>query len=285
MTSVLVLRGGALGDFIVTLPALRLLRTRWPAARIEFVGNAPAAQLALAEGLIDIAHSQHESRWAALHDSAPLPDELNDWLDRFDLVLNFWSDPDGTLAAHFPLRADQKFLTAAAHPALAPAARHYCAPLRSLDLTTDTFAPALTFAATSREQEIILHPGSGSPRKNWPIDRWRELARHLRDDRGASLAIVTGDAEAPDLLAAYGTPLRNLPLPELARRLARAKLFLGHDSGVSHLAAAVGTPSLLLFGPTDPAMWAPPGPHVRTLRSGETLDVITVATVRTALPQ
>ena len=60
---------------------------------------------------------------------------------------------------------------------------------------------------------------------------------------------------------------QNLPLTELAHRLHEATVFLGHDSGISHLAAAVGTPALLLFGPTDPAIWAPPNPQVRVLRS------------------
>jgi heptosyltransferase-2 len=80
-------------------------------------------------------------------------------------------------------------------------------------------------------------------------------------------------------LARVGRELRlacNLPLPELAAALARSRLFLGHDSGVSHLAAAVGAPCVLLFGPSDPAMWAPPGDHVRVLRRGAALDAISV---------
>jgi ADP-heptose:LPS heptosyltransferase len=75
---------------------------------------------------------------------------------------------------------------------------------------------------------------------------------------------------------------RDLPLPQLAAALARCRLFLGHDSGVSHLAAAVGTPCVLLFGPTDPAMWAPPGDHVRILRRGESMDTIAVDEVTVA---
>jgi hypothetical protein len=70
--------------------------------------------------------------------------------------------------------------------------------------------------------------------------------------------------------------VRDLPLTELAARLARCRLFLGHDSGVSHLAAAVGTPCVLLFGPTEPAMWAPPGAHVRVVRRGPALGALVV---------
>ena len=73
MRRILILRGGALGDFIVTLPALAALRSTHPSARIELAGNALAAAVAVSRGLLDAAHSQHESRWAALYVSAPLP--------------------------------------------------------------------------------------------------------------------------------------------------------------------------------------------------------------------
>ena len=58
---------------------------------------------------------------------------------------------------------------------------------------------------------------------------------------------------------------RNLPLPTLAALLARCAAYFGHDTGISHIAAAAGTPSTLLFGPTDPATWAPQGAHVRVI--------------------
>jgi ADP-heptose:LPS heptosyltransferase len=97
------------------------------------------------------------------------------------------------------------------------------------------------------------------------------------------LLIVTGDAEAPGLLAGLGSIACCLPLPELAAQLSSSQLFLGHDSGVSHLAAALGVPCVLLFGPTDPAMWAPPVPHVRVIRRGPELTAISVADVKAAL--
>ena len=71
MRKILVLRGGALGDFIVTLPALALLRRRWPESRIELAGNAVAAEIGRREGLLDAVHSQHEARWSGLYGSGP----------------------------------------------------------------------------------------------------------------------------------------------------------------------------------------------------------------------
>lgn len=280
MKRVLVLRGGALGDFLVTLPALALLRGRWPDARIEVVGNAPAAQLAVNRGLVDVAHSQHAAKWSALYGTAPLPAEFADWLDGFDLIVNFWPDRGGELRRRFPRHPGQRFLFAGAMPTLAPASAHYCEPLSVLGLHTGKFVYTLTTHRPGR-RVVALHPGSGSPAKNWPVPRWRELAEELHRDVGAQLLIVTGEADetARAALADLGTPLHDRPLEELVTELARATVFIGHDSGVSHLAAACETPSVLLFGPTDPAIWAPPAPHVRVLRRGPDLGAISVADV------
>lgn len=279
---ILVLRGGALGDFLVTLPALALLRQRWPESRIEFVGNVTAAALALTAGLLDAVHSQHEARWGGLYGSQPLPPAQADWLEAFDLVISYWPDPEGELQRRFPARPGQTALFGAALPGEAPAAAHYCAPLRQLGLMPTTLLFPLRTPAPEKFL-VALHPGSGSPRKNWATDRWLTLARWLEDELHARLLVVTGEAEPAGLLAGIGQPARNLPLAQLADRLAGCRLFLGHDSGVSHLAATAGTPCILLFGPTDPALWAPPGPNVRVLRRGAELASISLADVQQAV--
>ena len=279
MRKILVLRGGALGDFIVTLPALALLRERWPGARIELVGNATAAALAREGGLVDAVHSQHEARWSALYATAPLPPTFAGWLAEFDLVLNYWPDPDGDLRGRFPFHRGQIFLAADAHPATAPAAAYYCEPLRALGLTMKAPWHRLT-APVQPESTIAIHPGSGSARKNWPPERWHELCTWLSQTCRDEIIVVTGEAEAPGAFAGLGTAVHGLPVCKLATHLARCRLFLGHDSGVSHLAAACGVPSILLFGPTEPAIWAPPAPDVRVLRLGPDLAAISVADVQ-----
>ena len=285
-----------MGDLLITLPALGLLRSNWPAARIELVGHARAAGLAVLGGYLDAAHSQHEARWSALFAPAPLPSGLADWLGTFDVIINYWPDPDRILASRFPVRSGQMYLAGTAVPTIAPAARHFCEPLRALGLATDDFRSQLPYPAAphskgdSQTVPIAIHPGSGSAAKNWPDERWQELMARL----DAPILLVLGEAErerwtAP-LLAQFSSPHRHrreiadrLPLSALAAALRQCRLFLGHDSGVSHLAAAVGRPCVLLFGPTDPAMWAPPGTHVRVIRRGATLDRISVEDVLDAL--
>jgi heptosyltransferase III len=308
---ILVLRGGALGDFLVTLPALGLLRAKWPAARIELVGNAPAAELGRLGGYLDAVHSQHEARWSALYRDTPLPPILAAWLGDFDLVVNFWADPDGTLVRRFPVRPGQTIVAGTAVPALAPAARHFCEPLRELGLSTADFRSRLKMGsvvpdAPPPSRPTAVHPGSGSASKNWPVSRWLELIRRL----DPPILLVLGEAELGTWNASLLSRLRtvgglrerrqhrlretrcgglefavNLPLPALAAALAGCGRFIGHDSGVSHLAASVGTPSVLLFGSTDPAMWAPPGGHVRVIHRGAAIDAISVEAVLDALCQ
>jgi hypothetical protein len=157
MRKILVLRGGALGDFIVTLPALATLRERWPTARIELVGNAPAARLALNRALLDAVHSQHEARWSALFSESELSSELAGWLSGFDLVLNYWPDSDGAITRRFPLRAGQVFITAPAMPRQSPAATHYCEPLRTIGIEPRGFFCRIE---TGR---VVLHPSRLSP--------------------------------------------------------------------------------------------------------------------------
>jgi len=101
---------------------------------------------------------------------------------------------------------------------------------------------------------VLIHPFSGSPRKNWPLDRYRELA--------ARLGHVEWCAGPED---DFPGAVRIDDLYELGCWVAGACVYIGNDSGIAHLAAAVGTPVVVLFGPTDPRVWAPRGSKVRVI--------------------
>jgi hypothetical protein len=126
----------------------------------------------------------------------------------------------------------------------------------------------------------VLHPGSGSGRKNWPAPAWAEVVAGLTAARPLRLVVTAGPADDAPLEALLGAlaaragatgpaggveVLRQPDLPLLAGVLQRASLYLGNDSGVSHLAAGLGTPAVAVFGVTDPTLWRPRGPRVRVL--------------------
>lgn len=287
MRSILVLRGGALGDLLLTLPLLQSLRRRWPESRIEVVGNALAAVLAVDAGCIDACHSQHESRWLGLF-FPDLPPTLRAWLSAFDLVINAWPDTDGQIRRHFPARPGQQFISvpqireghgSAWSQLLEPTLKEL-GPDRTddrrwqlLDISRQSKLESRRRLASllpaTTESPVALHPGSGSNRKNAPLTEWLELSRRLAP---RPVLFILGEAEASLLPALRGaTPapvylLQEWPLPLLAGALSICGGYVGHDTGVSHLAAAVGLRCVLLFGPTDPAVWAPPGDHVEILR-------------------
>jgi heptosyltransferase-2 len=139
---------------------------------------------------------------------------------------------------------------------------------------------------------VAIHPGSGSETKNWAKEQWADLGRRIAEDMpGTTLLLVEGeaDAEAAEFLAAAWRDLaharaRWLPLPILAALLREAKIFLGHDSGITHLAAAArkDLPIVALFGPTEPAVWAPPRAGVRVLRGDPTTKNISLEEVYAA---
>ncbi len=114
---------------------------------------------------------------------------------------------------------------------------------------------------------VALAPGSGSPSKNWPLSSWTSLSKELVG-HGRPVAWIVGPAECDMQVPAGIASWRSLPLPALAGRLARAALYIGNDSGVSHLAAAAGCPCLVLFGRTDPDVWAPRGARVKRGQGG-----------------
>jgi ADP-heptose:LPS heptosyltransferase len=174
-------------------------------------------------------------------------------------------------------------------PTPAPGSAHVSSwlarPLAELGVPPVESVPSLLFTDAEIQASVALarplpsrflavHTGSGSSAKNWPRERFLDVAGTLAGDR--HWLLVEGPAEDPVRGApALAVVARELPLRVLGALLARTGLYLGNDSGVTHLAAAAGAKTLALFGPTDPETWAPVGPWVRTLRApGGELDAL-----------
>jgi len=273
---VLVIRGGAIGDFILTLPAIRLLRQSIAGCHLEVLGYPGIADLAVTAGLADCTRSLSDPRLALLFaKGAALDPSIVEYLCRFNLVVSYLFDPDGILRANLErigvktlLDMPQRIVPGAGH-----AAEQLASPLAKLAMFFEEPQwRAPTFPSSPKSAQIVIHLGSGSESKNWPTEHWQRLALDLQSAQpDTQLIFVTGEAEEARKTLPQTPPgmqhWHALPLPELAARLSSCQLFLGHDSGISHLASACAVPCILLFGPTDSATWAPPQSTVQVLRA------------------
>ena len=283
----LILRGGALGDFIVTLPALRLIRDRWPDAHITLIGYPYIAQLALEDGLVDELESLDKAGIATFFASRPLftPEQV-DFVRSFDLVFSWLHDRNGTVENNLKLAgAKQVLYGSPLIPDDTHAVDHLIKPLENLALYEHEAVPRLHISAKTRawgesflaarhlnRPVWAIHPGSGSAQKNWPIDRYLELYRLLsREGTGTALWLFgEADQSVCEAVSAHvpdAQMARALSLSELAGVLVACQGYLGNDSGVSHLAAALGLPVVTLFGPSDPRQWGPRGERVHIERA------------------
>jgi len=278
---ILIIRGGAIGDFILTLPAIRLIRESIPGAHVEVLGYPSIIGLAKAGGLAEATRSlEHGSMARLFAPGSKIDDELVNYFQSFNLVVSYLYDPDGFLRGNMERIGVKTFLEV---PHQVEAGRGHAAeqlakPLEKLAMFLEDPAARLSFPAVENTCDrpiIALHPGSGSLKKNWPVDQWRWVGKQLRQEFPEFYyALITGEAEAErGITSAVMTVWQGpeflhwdqLPLPELAARLGGSAGFIGHDSGISHLAAACDVPCLLFFGPTDPNVWAPRNPGVRVL--------------------
>lgn len=265
----LVLRGGAIGDFIVTLPVLQALRTRWPDAHVELIGYPHVARLALAAGLIDQLRSLDEARMARFFSPSMVPtDEDQQYFSSFDVAISYLHDPHHVV--HDNLKRCGVAVLLATSPLIERrhAVDQLLEPLASLAIYDADPHPRLDPPPDAGPAVVAIHPGSGSARKNWPVECFVELARRIAIMH--TVVFVSADAETEliptiNLVTDGYTRWHNVPLVELASRLARCRLFIGNDSGITHLAAAVGCPTIALFGPSSTDCWSPRGRRVAIL--------------------
>lgn len=277
---ILVIRGGAIGDFILTLPALRAIRNAFPQAKVEILGYPNIADLACFAGLADAAKAIEAPALAGFFAAEGTLDE--DWMEyfgRFDVVLSYLYDPDGIfqnnvrrcLRANPKSDADAKTLTFIQGPHRPDeggeihAAEVLLEPLKQLAVFANDDSPQIRIPRrNAADNRLALHPGSGGLSKNWPVECWRQLIAQIQAKTNWNLLLVGGEAERetfqrlePTLNASRSRLEFCAPLPQLASMLAECGGFIGHDSGISHLAAAVGLPGLVLWGESKETVWRP----------------------------
>jgi len=276
---ILVIRGGAIGDFILTLPVLAALRRQFPQARLEVLGYPHIARLALAGGLADDVRPIESRALAGFFArEGELDQTLQSYFESFAVIVSFLYDPDRIFQANIARCSRAQFIVGPYRPddtAGLHATEALLKPLERLAIFDADSVPRLALnSQLPALNQLALHPGSGSERKNWPEANWAELLQRLAAETSLQFLLIGGEAEsdrlprlAQVLPAGRCETLASQPLVEVARRLSLCAGFVGHDSGITHLAAALGVPTLALWGPTPEAVWAPRGERVTILRA------------------
>ncbi len=290
---ILIIHQGALGDFIVSLPAIAAIRRSHPGSVIEIWGYPDILRLVEGRFYADAIASINQEGMSRLYiDRSPGSDRLMERLRRFDLVALFGGDMQDIFAENLRrngVRAVHRISTFPGEGGTIHVIDHQLAQLSEMGIPAVGDIPEL-FPSREDEQHarhffdahaiepddftVAMHIGSGSRKKAWPPERFAHLAEILVTRRGARVVVLTGPADA-ELERAYreqtppGTSivLNCHPLPAIAAILQKCSVFVGNDSGITHLAAASGVPVVALFGPSDLQVWGPRGADVVILKS------------------
>jgi ADP-heptose:LPS heptosyltransferase len=276
---ILAYRAGGLGDTLLLLPALSALR-RWAGRKgtLEVVGTMPYVKLTLGDESASRVHDASLHLFSGLLSEPPDADTVR-FLNGFDAVVA-WGDSLGLSAAPDPLEP-VLFLESSLPPSGTHAVDHYLAAAGRLgagapagvSATPSLRLSATCSAAASRwlgergldpDRLAVVHPSSGSSTKNWPVERFESL-RVLAEGEGFDLLWICGpaDEEVIASLCRMGDAVaRGLDLTLVGAITSRARVYIGNDSGITHLAASSGARVVALFGPTDPTQWAPRGQAV-----------------------
>ncbi|HYL35733.1 MAG TPA: glycosyltransferase family 9 protein [Bryobacteraceae bacterium] len=246
----LLIRPGGIGDCVLSLPALELLKTDYTEV---WVRGDVVPLVRFADQVCSIASTGLDL--LGLPEVDP-PPGLVDRLRSFDSIVSWYgSNREPLVAAMQSLGVPVQFLAA-----LPPAGERIHAAdffLRQAG-SSAIAAPRIDCGEVTRGEFAVIHPFSGSARKNWPMDRFRELARRLP----APVQWCAG----PDDWLQDAVRIENLY--ELAQWLSAARIYIGNDSGITHLAAAAGGRVVAIFPATDPALWGPRGERVRIVSGG-----------------
>ncbi len=312
---VLVIFPGALGDLICLMPAIAAISRRHPGASVELMARFELARLVAGRTVVARAHSIDGREVGALFtdQGAVLARGFFGFFGGFEHIYSFFASDDsrfrarlvaasGGVVSFHPFRPGGDGHVAAGYLRAIGEADSPIEP--RIEPTADDLAAAAHVIAEAKcggANLIVIFPGSGSPGKNWPVEKFAALASMVagrasvapeyggcgdskpvpaslarscpearsqlpsrcsgrQDDKLSSVAVVLGPAEAglETIFRDSGVPvLTDLDLATVAAVARLASAFVGNDSGVSHLAAAVGASGVVIFGPTDPARWRP----------------------------
>ena len=270
--NILVIRPGALGDAVVTEPVVAALRAHYARAHIEIAGRTDFMPLLVGPELADTCRSTDSAAFTSLFSDSAIE------LPECDVALAYLPDEDGSIAKRLRAVAESAVVfdprpSGGAHivdhllKALGPLGVPIVRDRPLLPRRPEWSAAAVNVLPDKAGGYVVIHPGSGGRHKLVPPERWADVIAELRPRRIVLTCGPADDAVIENVLANSGDPapfvVKSQTVTTLAGVLAGADGYFGCDSGVTHLAAALGVPTAAVFTATDPARWAPRGAHVR----------------------
>ncbi len=289
---ILIIRPGAIGDLIVTLPTIGAIRSHFKSAKIEVMGYPLYLETIRGRFYADTVSRFDQADVAQLFTKdAKMSTALMKRLGDMDLIISFVSDKEqiftnnlkatgARYVVHYePFPSDREGIHIVDHflKFLSLLGISYSSKIPEIYLHDDDEHFGDDFIknriADPKKMLVAVHPGSGSRQKCWHTERFVALISWLIEETDAQVLVVSGPAD--DEIASRLKMevkireglivLDQIRLPHLAAVIKRCKFFVGNDSGITHLAAAVGTPTVSIFGPTDPNMWGTRGEQVKIL--------------------
>lgn len=291
-----------LGDMVCALPALHALRRAWPHARLVFVASALAEPLLADHPDIDelivfrkqdlwrpwraarllrrLRHPRADVAIVMTTVSFSTTSALLAWASGARIRAGSSSEPFGTPLSRAVYHAELPAAPDGVHEV-----EHGLAPLRGLGIAAVVEAPHLNVTAAARARAVaalgapepgggplvVAHVGAGKLPNIWPAERFAAVLGTLHERHGARIILVEGPSDTAAVAAVAAripSALRwRASLVETMGVLAVARLVIANDTGMAHVAAATGTPTIVLFGPTDAQRWRPPGEHVVVVQS------------------
>jgi len=299
--NILLFHQGALGDFVLTWPLAMALARIHPQSRIIYV--TPGQKGKLAEKVLHVESTDVEGGWHHVFGSpGDLPPNAKKMLEGAHSIFSFIaSDGDAWCQNVRSIAPEAQLITLQPRPAdNDPFAGHVseflAAQLAKIPAVATAYSQMLRsvqqrgagYKRSPEERVIAIHPGSGSVEKCWPVKNFIKLTRKLVKSRH-HVRVLIGEVEkerinAEDLshFASVAEVVEPKDYLELLFHLGIATAVVCNDTGPGHLAGIIGTPTIALFGPTDPARWKPLGPHVQTL-CAQPMDAISVEAVHDVL--
>jgi ADP-heptose:LPS heptosyltransferase len=291
---ILVIRRAAIGDTIITLPTLEILREHYPDAFIEVIGNSKYWEIALNRYHIDAVTNGEAKLTPELYSkSGRITREVADHFSSFDLILAYINDTEGFVKENLIKIGVEQIVFYPPFPADDDlhATDYTALILRKINLAVNTplfpkvylsredldFASQFLSPFMKYKPLVAIHPRTYGI-KGWTIEKFINIGKWIENEIGGKSIWIMGPAE-DDNFELFKSKFPSSPilhlqsLSNVASILRSSHLYFGCDTGISHLAAAVGVTVIVLFGPTNPKVWGPRGKDVCIIKSNDILKI------------